>query len=59
MDYDLLKHKAKHNLQRLLTSIKWIIFSIIVGLIVGLCGTAFFIGLSFVTIVRGQNPELI
>lgn len=59
MNYEFIKHKAKHNAQRFLTSIKWVIFSIIVGLIVGLCGTAFFLGLSFVTIVRTQNPWLI
>ena len=35
------------------------IFSIIVGIIVGLCGIAFFFGLSKVTSIRLNNPWLI
>lgn len=56
---DVVKHKIHHNSQRLLTSCKWVIFAILVGLVVGLCGTAFFLGLSFVTIIREQNPWLL
>ena len=36
---DVIKHKIKHNAHRTLVSIKWVIFAIIVGGIVGLCGT--------------------
>lgn len=56
---DVIKHKIKHNLQRLLTSLKWVVFAILVGAVVGLCGTAFYFSLSFVTLLRGQNPWLI
>lgn len=56
---DVVKHKIHHNIQRVVISCKWVIFSILVGLIVGLCGTAFFQGLAFVTIIRGQNPWLL
>lgn len=56
---DVIKHKIKHNAHRALVSIKWIIFAIIVGVIVGLCGTAFYFALSLVTVLRTQNTWLI
>ena len=56
---DVVKHKIHHNLHRFVVSCKWVIFSILVGLIVGFIGTVFFLGLSFVTIIRTQNPWLI
>lgn len=56
---DVIKHKIEHNLRRAATSVKWVIFSILVGLVVGLCGTAFHFGLSFVTVIREQNFWLI
>lgn len=56
---EVVKHKIKHNLERAKTSVKWVIFAILVGSVVGLCGTAFYFGLSFVTLVREQNFWLI
>ena len=56
---EIIKHKINHNLHRAVVSIKWVIFAIIVGGIVGLCGTAFYFGLSFVTVLRVQNTWLI
>ena len=56
---DVIKHKIKHNLHRGVVSIKWVVFSLIVGTIVGLCGTAFYYGMTLVTLVRVQNPRLI
>lgn len=56
---DVMKHKIKHNIRRGIVSVKWVIFSIIVGGIVGLCGTAFYFALSFVTLLRGQYPWLL
>lgn len=56
---DVIKHKIKHNLHRGVVSVKWVVFSLIVGTIVGLCGTAFYYGMTFVTLVRAQNPRLI
>ena len=56
---EIVIHKMKHNLQRTITSIKWVIFSMLVGLIVGLCGTAFYKGLYFVTQTRIEHPWLI
>ena len=54
-----IKHKMQHNFKRAVTSVKWIIFAVLVGIIVGLCGTAFYFGMSLVTVVRTQNPWLI
>ena len=42
----LIVHKVKHNTKRLITSIKWEIFSIVVGIVAGSCGTAFYFALS-------------
>lgn len=56
---DVMKHKLKHNIKRLATSVRWVVFALIVGVVVGLCGTAFYFGLSFVTVLRVQNPWLI
>ena len=47
------------NSRRALVSFKWILFSIIVGLVVGFIGTFFSFGLSFVTVLRNQNGWLI
>lgn len=56
---DVIRHKIKHNAHRALVSLKWIIFAIIIGAIVGLCGTAFYFALSLVTVLRTQNTWLI
>lgn len=56
---DVVRHKIKHNIHRAIVSLKWIIFAIIVGVIVGLCGTAFYFALSLVTVLRMQNTWLI
>lgn len=56
---EIIKHKLKHNIHRGVVSIKWVIFAIITGSIAGLCGTVFSFGLSFVTVLRTQNPWLV
>lgn len=56
---DIIKHKIDHNVRRLVTSIKWVIFSTLVGIVVGLCGTAFFFGLRKATDLRLSHPWLI
>ena len=55
----LIVHKVKHNTKRLITSIKWVIFSIVVGIVAGSCGTAFYFALSVVTDFRMKYPWLI
>lgn len=56
---ELIKHKVKHNLTRLMTSIKWVVFAILSGFIVGGVGTLFYFCMSVVTLVRTKNPEII
>lgn len=56
---EVIKHKIKHNTHRVIVSIKWVVFSIIVGILVGLCGTGFYFSLSFVTGLRETHPWLI
>lgn len=55
-----MNHKViKHNLRRAQSSVKWVIFSIITGGIVGLLGTVFHLCLSFVTTLRAQNQWVV
>ena len=56
---EYLKHKLTHNLNRLISSIKWIVFSIIVGLVVGGIATLFYYGMHLVTLTRTTYPWLI
>lgn len=56
---ELIKHKAEHNFNRLIVSIKWVIFSIVVGIVAGLCGTAFYFCLSVVTDFRMKYQWLL
>jgi H+/Cl- antiporter ClcA len=56
---DIIKHKIKHNCNRVIISIKWVIFSIISGIVVGLVGTAFYFSMAYVTNMRAMHPWLI
>lgn len=56
---EIVKHKLQHNWNRIYTSIKWVIFSIIVGIVIGGAGTLFHFGMTVVTLVRIRNPWLI
>lgn len=54
-----IMHKVDHNGRRLGTVIKWLVFSILSGIIVGLVGTAFYFGMDMVTRTRETYPWLI
>ena len=56
---DFIKHKIKHNTQRFLASVKWIIFSILSGLIIGSIGSVFYLCIQLVTGFRLDNPWII
>ena len=56
---EIIKHKIHHNLNRAKSSVKWIIFAILSGTVVGSVGTLFYFGMSVVTLVRTKNPWLI
>lgn len=54
-----MKHKIKHNTKRLFISFKWVVFSIITGVLVGSVGTAFYLCMEAVTNIRLLHPGLI
>ena len=56
---EIIKHKILHNLKRLETSLKWVVFSMISGIVVGSAGTLFYFCMSIVTMVRQKHPWLI
>ncbi|MDE7418313.1 MAG: chloride channel protein [Lachnospiraceae bacterium] len=56
---DIVKHKIKHNLNRIKMCIKWVVFSIISGIVVGTAGTLFYFSMSFVTKFRGDYPWIL
>lgn len=56
---ELIMNRAKHTVRRILRSCKWIIFSVISGIVVGSVGTLFHFSMSFVTLLRAKNPWLI
>lgn len=53
------KHHLKHNLKRLQIFLKWIVFSILSGISIGLVGTAFYFCMLEVTALRKQYPALL
>lgn len=54
-----LKHKIKHNSQRFGASVKWIVFSILSGLIIGTIGSSFYHCVKFATDLRQENQWLL
>ncbi len=56
---EIIRHKVKHNLERLTISIKWVIFAIISGVVIGSIGTLFYFCLDKVTRLRAENPWLV
>lgn len=56
---EIIRHKIKHNLERLTISVKWVVFAIISGVVIGSIGTLFYFCLDRVTRLRAENPWLI
>lgn len=56
---NVIKHKIKHNTQRFITSMKWIVFSILSGLIIGGIGSAFYGCIKMVTELRKEHLWLL
>ena len=52
-------HKLKHNTIRFITFIKWILFSILSGLIISLIGVAFYYGIDIATDYRTEHPWIL
>ena len=51
-----MHEKFQHWLAYVTTLVKWLIFAIIVGVVVGIVGAAFHIGIDKATEFRGENP---
>ena len=49
----------RHNCDRMIRAVKWVIFSIIAGLVIGAAGTLFSFLLAFVTNLRLSHPWLL
>lgn len=56
---EIIKNKFKHRASRIFTSVKWVIFSILSGAIVGSIGTLFYFGMTVVNLIRAKNPWII
>lgn len=56
---EIIKHKITHKVNRLKTSLKWVVFAILSGVLVGSVGTLFYLCMALVTLVRTKNPWLI
>ncbi len=56
---DTAKAKLKHNFNRAKTSVKWVLFSVISGIVIGSAGVIFYYLMSLVTRLRTDNPWLI
>ena len=56
---EIIKNKFKHMLDEMTASLKWVVFSILSGAVVGSVGTLFYFGMSVVTLVRTKNPWII
>lgn len=59
MNNNLLRHKLEHNTERAIITLKWVIFSFIVGIILGAVGAAFHYGIDFVTSYRSTHSMII
>ena len=59
MNRELIRHKIRHNLKRARTSVKWVVFAVISGIVVGAVGTVFYLCMAQVTRLRGEYPWLI
>ena len=59
MTKEMLLLRSKKALRRIRISLKWILFAVISGALIGSAGTFFYLCLSFVNLVRSKNPWLI
>ena len=59
MDFSAQKEYAKHVAHLYLNGIKWIIFGILSGILVGFVAAEFANGVTFVTELRREHPLLL
>lgn len=53
------KYTVRHNFHRMISAVKWVVFSILSGLLIGAVGTLFYMAMAFVTNARLNHPWLI
>ncbi len=56
---ELIREKLQHISGQALTSLKWVVFSILAGCVIGSAGTLFYFAMSIVTLMRTRNPWLL
>ncbi len=56
MTKERFKHKLTHDLERLTITIKWVIFAVITGIILGILGTMFIKCINWATNIRTEHP---
>lgn len=56
---EIIRQKIRHGADRMLTSLKWVIFSLLSGCVIGTVGTVFYFAMSVVTLMRTKNPWLL
>jgi H+/Cl- antiporter ClcA len=59
INWQRILHKSRHNLKRTLSTVKWILGAIIIGIIVGFVSGAFGYCLQWVTQLRLLHPRLL
>lgn len=52
-------HKLNHDKERLITTLKWIVFSFVVGLVLGGVGAVFYHGIKLATDFRLTHPAIL
>lgn len=56
MEKAYIEHKLKHNGARAFSLLKWLVFSILMGLLCGLVGAVFYKGVALATAARVAHP---
>ena len=59
MEKSYIEHKLKHNASRTLSLAKWLVFSILMGLLCGVVGAIFYKGVALATAARMAHPWLL
>ena len=59
MNKEMILDRTQKTTRRLFTSVKWVIFALLTGAVVGGIATLFHHGMAYVTQLRGQYPWLI
>lgn len=56
IDKDRLVHKIEHNYERTVSTFRWIGFSVVMGVVMGIIGALFTLAIADVTRMREHNP---